>query len=121
MIIDSHCHAGPGDGFTGPWDTSAPLGDYLRRCDAAGVTHSVLLPAFHTDYGRANRAVGRLVLGDPDRFFGYAMVHPVADRGRVGQLVREAISGWGACGITNVTVGNSVAMSSTIEPSPKMS
>ena len=31
MIIDSHCHAGQGDGLTGPWDTSAPLGAYLRR------------------------------------------------------------------------------------------
>ena len=36
-IIDAHCHAGPGDGFTGPWDTSAPLDRYLRRCDEAGI------------------------------------------------------------------------------------
>jgi hypothetical protein len=25
MIIDAHCHAGKGDGLTGPWDTNAPL------------------------------------------------------------------------------------------------
>jgi hypothetical protein len=31
MIIDAHCHAGLGDGLTGPWNTRAPLGDYLRR------------------------------------------------------------------------------------------
>ena len=24
-VIDSHCHAGLGDGFTGPWDTDASL------------------------------------------------------------------------------------------------
>ena len=30
MIIDCHCHAGKGDGLTGPWDTAAPLGKYLR-------------------------------------------------------------------------------------------
>ena len=37
MIIDAHCHAGLGDGLTGPWDTRAPLGDYLRRADRAGI------------------------------------------------------------------------------------
>ena len=31
MIIDSHCHAGKGDGLTGPWDTAAPLDKYLVR------------------------------------------------------------------------------------------
>ena len=30
MIIDCHCHAGKGDGLTGPWDTAAPLEKYLR-------------------------------------------------------------------------------------------
>ena len=25
-IIDAHCHAGPGDGFTGPWDTVGAAG-----------------------------------------------------------------------------------------------
>ena len=33
MIIDCHCHAGKGDGLTGPWDTRAPLDRYLRRAD----------------------------------------------------------------------------------------
>ena len=34
MIIDCHCHAGKGDGLTKPWDTDAPLGDYVRRARA---------------------------------------------------------------------------------------
>ena len=25
MIVDAHCHAGHGDGLTGPWDTVAGL------------------------------------------------------------------------------------------------
>jgi len=30
MIIDSHCHAGKGDGLTGPWDTDAVgITDYV--------------------------------------------------------------------------------------------
>ena len=37
MIIDCHCHAGKGDGLTGPWDTAAPLEAYLRRAAKAGI------------------------------------------------------------------------------------
>jgi uncharacterized protein len=98
-IIDAHCHAGPGDGFTGPWDTSAPLDRYLRRCDEAGIGRSNLLPAFHSDYAVANSAVGRIVAGRPGRFFGFAFVHADRDRGRILPMVQEAVAGWGACGI----------------------
>ncbi len=42
MIIDCHCHAGKGDGFTGPWDTSAPLERYLQRAEQAGINKTVL-------------------------------------------------------------------------------
>ena len=99
MIIDCHCHAGTGDGLTGPWDTSAPLGDYLRRADAAGITHSVLFPAFHTDYAAANREVARIVARRPDRFWGFAFVHAERDRGRVADLVNESVLRHGFRGI----------------------
>ena len=46
MIIDCHCHAGKGDGLTGPWDTSAPLEHYLRRAAEAGIERTVRLPRF---------------------------------------------------------------------------
>ena len=98
-IVDAHCHAGPGDGFTGPWDTAAPLDDYLRRCDAAGVTGSNLFASFHTDYGYANEEVGRIVAGRPGRFTGFAMVHADRDRGRVAALIARATGGLGLCGI----------------------
>jgi len=99
MIIDSHCHAGKGDGLTGPWDTTAPLGGYLRRAARAGIDRTVLLPAFHSNYREANRRLARIVAGRPGQFLGYAMVHPVRDAGRVGELVREAVEGYGFCGI----------------------
>jgi predicted TIM-barrel fold metal-dependent hydrolase len=99
MIIDSHCHAGRGDGLTGPWDTDAPLGSYLRRARAAGITHTVLFPVFDSDYRRANASVGRIVAADRQRFSAYAFVNPQRDAGRVRQIVREAIRGWGACGL----------------------
>ena len=99
MIIDCHCHAGKGDGLTGPWDTDAPLGAYLRRADRAGITKTVLFPAFHSDYAQANRAVARLVRRRPDRFLGFAFVHAARDRGRVAALVREAVERLGFCGI----------------------
>ena len=99
MVIDSHCHAGKGDGLTGPWDTAAPLDHYLRRAAKAGIERTVLLPAFHSDYREANRQLARIVTSHPDRFLGYAMVHPARDAGRVAVLVREAVEGYGFCGI----------------------
>jgi predicted TIM-barrel fold metal-dependent hydrolase len=99
MIIDCHCHAGKGDGLTGPWDTSAPLSAYLRRAAAAGIERTVLFAAFHSDYAVANRQVGRLVTRRPDRFFGFAFIHPDRDHGRVAALVGEAVERLGFVGI----------------------
>jgi uncharacterized protein len=98
-IIDAHCHAGPGDGFTGPWDTSAPLDRYLIRCEAAGIGRTNLLAAFHSDYAVANEEVGRIMAGRPGRFFGFAFVHADRDRGRIHAIVRRAVIGLGFCGI----------------------
>jgi predicted TIM-barrel fold metal-dependent hydrolase len=98
-IVDAHCHAGPGDGFTGPWDTEAPLAVYLRRCDEAGIARSNLFAAVHSDYAVANDAVGRIVTGRPRRFTGFAFVHAERDRGRVLQMVRHAVQAYGFCGI----------------------
>jgi hypothetical protein len=65
MIIDCHCHAGTGDGLTGPWDTRASLTAYLRRASAAGITHTNLFAAFNTSYARANLEVSRIVASRP--------------------------------------------------------
>ena len=99
MIVDCHCHAGRGDGFTGPWDSDAPLGAYLRRADAAGIGRTVLFAAFHSDYRQANREVAAIVRRRPDRFWGFAFVHPWRDAGRVEALVREAVEAHGFRGI----------------------
>jgi predicted TIM-barrel fold metal-dependent hydrolase len=99
MIIDCHCHAGKGDGLTGPWDTAAPLEQYLRRAAKAGINRTVLFAAFHSDYSVANREVARIVASRPDRFYGFAFVHPERDRGRVYELVKVAVVQYGFCGI----------------------
>jgi uncharacterized protein len=99
MIIDSHCHAGKGDGLTGPWDTSAPLGNYLRRASQAGINRTVLFPAFHSDYGIANREVAGIVASQPERFFGFAFVHAANDRSRMHSLVKVAVEEYGFVGI----------------------
>jgi predicted TIM-barrel fold metal-dependent hydrolase len=91
MIIDCHCHAGEGDELTGPWDTRASLKNFLHWSEEEGITRTVLFPAFHTDYLLANRAVARIVVRLPGRFFGFAFIHPERDRGRVGELVREPV------------------------------
>jgi len=99
MIIDCHCHAGLGDGLTGPWDTAAPLGRYLRRCSRAGIRRSVIFAAFHSNYTRANRELSRIVASRPGRLYGLAFVHAARDRGHVHELVREAVQEFGFVGI----------------------
>lgn len=99
MIVDGHCHAGRGDGLTGPWDTSAPLEEYLRRAAAAGIDRSVVFPTFHSDYRRANRELRRIVRHNERRLIGFAFVNAARDRGRVHDLVREAVEEHGFRGI----------------------
>lgn len=98
-IIDCHCHAGKGDGLTGPWDTAAPLDKYLERATAAGIGATVLFAAFHSDYAAANRAVARIVATDRSRYLGFAFVHPERDRGRIADLVGIAVGQYGFRGI----------------------
>jgi uncharacterized protein len=99
MIIDCHCHAGKGDGLTGPWDTAAPLEKYMRRAAAAGIERTVLFPAFHSNYAVANREVARIVACRLNRFYGFAFIHPQRDRGRVAGLVRQAVEDFGFVGL----------------------
>lgn len=99
MIIDCHCHAGIGDGLSGPWDTNASLKQYLPRALRVGIERTVLLAAFHSDYATANREVARIVRTRPARFYGFAFVHPQRDRGRVATMVAEAVQDYGFVGI----------------------
>jgi predicted TIM-barrel fold metal-dependent hydrolase len=99
VIIDCHCHAGPGDGLSGPWDTTAPLGPYLARARAAGIDGTVFFAVFHSDYAVANRAVAGIVAEDPRRRMGFAFVHAHRDRGRIEGLVAEGVERHGFRGI----------------------
>jgi len=98
-VIDCHCHAGEGEGFTGPWDTRAPLDRYLERAGRAGIARTVLFAAFHGDYAAANRRIAEIVRRAPDRFLGFAFVHAARDRGRIGAMVEEAVTRLGLAGI----------------------
>lgn len=99
MIIDAHCHAGHGDMMTDPWNTDAPLGLYLRRARAAGIDRTVVVPAFHSDYGQANTELAGIVQASRGRLIGFAMVHPRNDRGRIAAMVGRAVRHWGFKGI----------------------
>jgi uncharacterized protein len=99
LIIDAHCHAGKGDGFTGPWDTRASLKNFLSWSKNAGIGKTNLFAAFHSDYSVANAEVSSIVNSNPDRFFGFAFVHSIHDRGRVFELVKRAVTVYGFCGI----------------------
>jgi len=99
VIVDCHCHAGTGDGLTAPWNTVAPLGAYTRRARRAGIDRTVVLPAGHSDYACANAELARIVARQPDRLIGFAGVHTVRDRGRIGAMVDQAVRRWGFRGI----------------------
>lgn len=99
MIIDCHCHAGKGDGLTGPWDTDASLDRYIRRADRAGIGRTVLFPAFNSDYAAANRALARIVAAGRGRFIGFAMVHAEHDAGRISRMIGEAVEHFGFRGV----------------------
>lgn len=99
LIIDAHCHAGKGDGLTGPWDTSAPLNKFLNWSRQAGISRTNLFAAFHSNYGKANAEVSNLVKAYPNHFYGFAFVHAVNDSGRVFRLVGKAVTQYGFCGI----------------------
>lgn len=98
MIIDFHCHAGKGDGMTQPPFTDAPLGLYLRRARAAGITRTVVMPCFHSDYEVANEELARIVARNP-RLTGFAFVHATRDAGRIREMVRKAVRDYGFRGI----------------------
>ncbi len=99
VIIDCHCHYGKGDGLNGPWDTSANLDKYLRRAAKAGIGRTVLFSVFHSDYALANRRVAKYVRNRPERFFGFACIHPERDRGRVYRMVETAVLDYGFLGV----------------------
>ena len=99
MIIDCHCHAGKGDGLTGPWDTDAPLKEYCRQADEWGIGKTVLFAAFNSNYEAANDAVAKIVLQHRQRFLGFAFVNAAKDAGNIFNMVQKTVKGYGFCGI----------------------
>jgi uncharacterized protein len=79
MIIDCHCHAGEGDGLTGPWDPR--LFEKPSHLGGRGRDRkTVLFFDFHSAYAVANRSLAGIVTRQPDRFFGLAFIHAHRDR-----------------------------------------
>jgi predicted TIM-barrel fold metal-dependent hydrolase len=99
MIIDFHCHAGKGDKMTAPWNTSAPIENYLRRARAAGIDKTVVMSPLHGNYQQANAQVARIVAQYPERLIGFAFVHARRDAGRIFRMVEHAVTKWRFRGI----------------------
>jgi predicted TIM-barrel fold metal-dependent hydrolase len=99
VIIDAHCHAGKGDIMTAPWNTDAPLEPYLQRARRAGIQKTVVFPAFHSDYAKANAALAMLIRHYSSRLIGFAFVHCTRDAGHILAMVRQAVLQWGFRGI----------------------
>ena len=71
----------------------------MRRAAKAGIDRTVIFAAFHSDYSIANEEVARIVASRPDRFYGFAFVHPQRDRGRVYDMIKVAVEQYGFVGI----------------------
>lgn len=99
MIIDCHCHAGKGDGLTGPWDTDAPLHNYLQWANEFGITKTVLFAAFNSNFSSANYEVAKIVNANPERFYGFAFVNAAKDAGNIYSMVKTAVQQYHFCGI----------------------
>lgn len=99
MIIDCHCHAGKGDGLTGPWDTDASLDRYVQRADDFGITHTVLFAAFRQNYVQANAEVARIVHSNPKRFYGFVFVNAARDAGNIYRMTATAVKQYRFCGM----------------------
>lgn len=99
MLIDCHCHAGPGDGLTGPWDTRADLGAYLRRCRTAGIDRSVVFAALQRDYRAGNAAVAELVARNPQRLIGFVFLDARMPREAMREQLERYVGGQSFAGI----------------------
>lgn len=99
MIIDFHCHCGKGDKMTAPWNTEAPITQYLRRAHVAGIDRSIVMAPLGEDYHGANARVAATVAQHPERLIGFAFVHAKRDGGRIFSMVNHAVTKWGFRGI----------------------
>lgn len=99
MIIDSHIHAGHGNGLMDSWNTFEDIEVSLKRMDAAGIDKAVVLPIENLDYRVANRETAEIVRAHPDRLYGYAKVNQERDRGRIDEMLDEAFGELGLKGL----------------------
>jgi predicted TIM-barrel fold metal-dependent hydrolase len=88
VIIDCHCHLGPGVGLALPGPD--PFARYLTRARAAGIAQSVAFSGFHPDYAAANVVVARAVAASRGRLVGFACIHAARDAGRVAWMAYQA-------------------------------
>jgi uncharacterized protein len=99
MIIDCHCHAGTGDRMTAPWNTIAAIEPYLRRARAAGISKTVVVSVFHSDYNKANAELAGIIAQHPGPLIGFVFVHATRDAGRIFRMVERAVRKWRFRGI----------------------
>ena len=85
--------------MTAPWNTIADIGPYLRRARAAGISKTVVVSVFHSDYNKANAELAGIIAKHPGRLIGFAFVHATRDAGRIFRMVEHAVRKWRFRGI----------------------
>jgi predicted TIM-barrel fold metal-dependent hydrolase len=72
---------------------------YLRRARRAGIDRTIVFPAFHNDYAKANAQLARLIQRNPKRLIGFAFVHCARDADRIHAMTEQAVREWNFRGI----------------------
>lgn len=102
-IIDAHCHAGRGMNYGksdgDPWTTYNDPEWLLRRAEEAGIDRSVIFPISNNTYEKANEEIAGYVRRYPDRFIGFAKHDPIAEAGRIREMLTREVEELGLRGL----------------------
>lgn len=97
-IVDSHVHLGTAGVPLGPAGDRESFALWRSRAAGVGIHRAVVMAAPVRTYAAANRTVAAAARREPLRWLWYVFVNPVADRGRIGEVVAAAHRNH-ACGI----------------------
>ncbi len=98
-VIDAHGHAGHGEALSAPWSTYNDPEVILRHAEEAGIDMTIIFPIENPTYQKANEEIARIVDRYPGKFVGFAKHDPVAEAGKIEQLLTREVRQLGLKGL----------------------
>jgi predicted TIM-barrel fold metal-dependent hydrolase len=99
LIIDAHAHAGHGEALSAPWSTYNDPEVILRHAQEAGIDKTIIFPLENPTYQKANEEIARIVERHPGKFIGFAKHDPIAEAGKIDQLLSREVRELGLKGL----------------------